>query len=347
MGAGFGLGFKKENLENSFSYFNTGEISGYLEFRWYYDMKKRLNEKNLKRNLSGNYVSLGVRYSGITRNFRSEFIGEQKKKSNSDNFISIYTKWGAQRRFLKRGYFDFGFNTGAEFSLVNSQSAFFLSSFVDAGFGFADDKQKLDYNRLCPVLRCYAYDKFIIKTNLSGLFSIKAGGFGFAATFNPEAIVELKIGSSPFSISGGLKLKLFYSAITNTEIGKVFPSFENIITPTLETRWYYNLNKRILKGKTGNGFSANYISVGGLYRYKSRKFTNERVLDFGLDSFKTKETTYGGYLLYGIQRTYGKHFFFDANIGFFGGIKTNNWVINDPSSVTFRPIGNLRIGYRF
>lgn len=64
-------------------------------------------------------------------------------------------------------------------------------------------------------------------------------------------------------------------------------------------RYYYNLNRRILKGKSANNFSANYLGVE----------PNLRVNYRGGDSgFSVK-------LLYGIQRRIGKYGYVDFDIG--------------------------------
>ena len=64
-------------------------------------------------------------------------------------------------------------------------------------------------------------------------------------------------------------------------------------------RYYYNLNRRILRGKSANNFSANYIGVEPNLRFNYRK---------GDSGFSVK-------LLYGIQRRIGKRGYVDFDVG--------------------------------
>ncbi|MEQ9299236.1 MAG: hypothetical protein RIF33_11750 [Cyclobacteriaceae bacterium] len=65
-------------------------------------------------------------------------------------------------------------------------------------------------------------------------------------------------------------------------------------------RYYYNMNRRILKGKSANNFSANYIGSTANY---GRRFHDD-------DS----QVTWN--LVYGIQRRLGKRMFLDFTVGF-------------------------------
>lgn len=64
-------------------------------------------------------------------------------------------------------------------------------------------------------------------------------------------------------------------------------------------RYYYNMNRRILKGKSANNFSANYIGSTANY---GRRFHSD-------DS----QVTWN--LVYGIQRRVGRRGFFDFTVG--------------------------------
>ena len=67
------------------------------------------------------------------------------------------------------------------------------------------------------------------------------------------------------------------------------------------TKYYYNMNRRILKGKSANNFSADYIGLAVVNKY----------------AFKGKDD-YGASLnvVYGIQRRLGKLSFLQFEIGF-------------------------------
>ena len=64
-------------------------------------------------------------------------------------------------------------------------------------------------------------------------------------------------------------------------------------------RYYYNINKRILKGKSANNLSANYVAVEPDLRFNYGR---------GDSGFSVK-------LLYGIQRRIGKRGYLDFDVG--------------------------------
>ena len=65
-------------------------------------------------------------------------------------------------------------------------------------------------------------------------------------------------------------------------------------------RYYFNMQKRILKGKSANNFSANYISARMNYKHRPPDADNQVSLD----------------LLFGIQRRIWKVGYIDFDIGF-------------------------------
>ena len=64
-------------------------------------------------------------------------------------------------------------------------------------------------------------------------------------------------------------------------------------------RYYFNMNKRILKGKSANNFSANYLSTRLSYRYRPPDEDGQLSVD----------------LLFGIQRRIWKYGYIDFDIG--------------------------------
>ena len=97
-------------------------------------------------------------------------------------------------------------------------------------------------------------------------------------------------------------------------------------------RYYYNMNKRILKGKSANNFSANYIGPMTNYRYSvSPNFANNL----------------SGYFVYGIQRRLGKYGYLDFKMGPGYEYKTVN--LRDPNynDEGFSLIIDFKIGLAF
>ena len=329
---------KAFSLDAAISYNGSGpnsEIFSYgsdfsLESRWYY--KTRKNEGQTA-GLSGSYFALGAGYTYTQTSFNSQGI-------HSDyNSFPVFAKWGLQRRFLKRGYVDFGVRTGANISLTDwAPTSFFLGTYVDAGLAFTRDKQELDFDKLCPVLRCHASDRFLLKTNLVDIISLGFVRKTFIGTIRPNIAAEVKLGESPFSINTNLSCGLTFSASWDH-------AYTFAIEPKLlvEGRWYYNLKRRILNGKTGNGLSANYISIGGLYQGEYQTVVG------GPYNYDFNKEFFGARLSTGIQRAISKHLYFDVNIGVGYGKGHEYDEANDATTNQNKFIFDfgIAIGYRF
>jgi len=313
------------------------QLSTILEPRWYYNMAKRVKEGKGKFNMSGNYFALGTAY---TFDFETldDFESGEIIKTNTD-FISLYAKWGMQRRFLKKAYIDFGVKASFNFYInENIPVSSIISTYINAGFVFAKDRQiPLDKDKLCSVLRCYASDRFLLKTNLNGLLIIGVNDNGNWFSFNPEFAAELKLGFSPFSLNAELSVKSIYQGATE-ELKST--SYFTLLT-AIESRWYYNLKHRMLKGKTGNGLSANYFAFGisNLF-YRER---DEEDADYYPFNEISKYNELGIHLLTGIQRTYAKHVYIDVNFGF----RVFQYLDESYFDPIFELTGLLAIGYRF
>ena len=64
-------------------------------------------------------------------------------------------------------------------------------------------------------------------------------------------------------------------------------------------RYYYNMKRRILKGKSANNFSGNYLSAVLTYGYRFQDDDDQATIN----------------ILYGIQRRLGRYGFIDFNVG--------------------------------
>ncbi len=295
---------------------NSAGFYASLETRWYYRMNKRVREDKLARNMSDNYLAVGLSYS---QSLNSSYIYFKP--------ITVFAKWGLQRRFLKYGHIDFGVKAGALF-LINRKGSriFSFSNFVDVGFAFTKDKYELDRKKLCPILKCYDADKFIIKSNLSGLFEISISKSKYIA-LSPHIAFERKISKSSFSVNLELRSHFSYTLFNYQEVKKNYWLFSSNVL--LEGRWYYNLKNRILKGKTGNGLSANYIALGGSLIYSE-----------GTNLYGNKFHNYL-HISTGWQRLFSKHLYLDINVGFGYRFETEN--VNAGHSWP----SNIAVGYRF
>ena len=276
-------------------------IESSLESRWYYKNHKNIRDNIPTANLSGGYVALGA---GYRKAYHAVY---DRETGYSDlEFIPLYAKWGVQRRFLKRGFVDVGLMAGWNKSLSgDTWSTLFFNTYVDVGLAFTRDKYKLDFDKLCPVLRCHAEDRFLLKTNLVNIINLAYVRESLIGSIEPNIAAEFKLGTSPFSINTKLGSKFQYSKVQNydAEIFSINPEL------TIEGRYYYNLHRRMLKGKSGNGLSANYISLGGTYLggyYNSTSGGNNRREESSFVGIKAGT---------GIQRLISNHLYLDMNIG--------------------------------
>lgn len=303
-----------------------------LEPRWYYGNRKRQSAFSTAGNLSGAYLSLSAGYQ--TFNDRD---GDGDLHIEQD-YIPMYLKWGLQRRFLKRGYVDIGLSAGYRFSLNDAlPSSFSVRTYTEAGLLFARDKHKLDFDKLCPVLRCQAADKFIFKIDLMDVVTFSYLRNTYFAAIIPNIGAEFKIGTSPFSINTMLscKTQIGFSTKYDFETYEFHPEF------LFEGRYYYNLQRRILNGKSGNGLSANYVALGAIY--------NGQYITIHRNGYNhhSDVSIIGGIVSTGIQRLINNNLYYDINLGFGYGrqYEATNGVTTSKNRSIFK-LG-IAIGYRF
>ena len=300
-------------------------ISASLETRWYYRMNKRVREKKVARNMSDNYLAVGLTYTQSRNAPLFDY-----------NAIIAFAKWGFQRRFLKYGHVDFGVKASAVF-LINRPGTliYSLSNFVDVGLAFTKDTYKLDREKLCPLLKCYEADKFIIKSDISRIFRLSFTKYMVHGGISPHIAFERKIGKSPFSVNAELRAAM--SNYYMFEVKEYHWYFRSDIL--LEGRWYYNLKQRILKGKTGNGLSANYIAMGWENTFKSTIY---------LDNTRRNNFYNQVFITTGIQRLYSKHMYFDVNFGLGFWLETEEYYdLKDYLEYNLYPYTRFALGYRF
>jgi len=175
---------------------------------------------------------------------------------------------------------------------------------------------------------------------------VLCSSFGFSQEVQDDASVEKSvfgIQTGPlglFSIHNELKLSnqvALRSEIGLGDIG-VFTdddfdlSFFTTFSATLEPRWYYNLTKRVSKGKRIDGNSGNYLSLrASYYSYDLSE----------LDEYNLNNPFVA--LNWGIRRNIGDHFIYEATLGGGLGFATDD----GKRTIGFTPYTNLKIGYLF
>ncbi|MDP2723689.1 MAG: hypothetical protein Q8O72_13115 [Bacteroidales bacterium] len=298
-----------------------------LESRWYYRLNKHIQHDRVARSMSDNYLALGLEYAYFYN------LHNYNMEDSPKNYLTLFAKWGIQRRFLKHGYANFGVKAGI-IKAINKPFAtsFVFDTYVNLGLVFTKDKYKLDHEKLCPVFKCYEGYNFIIKSNLGSLIGLSSNADNIRFHFSPQIAFERKIACSSFSVNteahGIFRYEVSTKTTTNNE---PYRFHEYLLTTTLlvEGRWYYNLKRRMVKGKTGNGLSADYIAFGGSDSYDFRS------------SYALNEQNPKIFLVTGWQRIFGKHLYYDIQVGF------EHTFLRYTTSSYLTARARFDVGYRF
>jgi hypothetical protein len=118
--------------------------------------------------------------------------------------------------------------------------------------------------------------------------------------------------------------------------------FYGILHLSLEPRWYYNLNKRLKKGKNIDRNSGNFLAFLIAGNFDDVSFTNnDRIRTLDQIKFVPK---------WGIRRSLGKHISYEAGIGFgyeryLNGTARTVGVFGSGSKGNFTADIHLRIGF--
>jgi len=337
---GFTANISLKNINNLSFLENRNILIANFSMKYYYKMKLRNKSRNTPFNLSGNYFSLGYEVNNNGIKIEKKTINGVEYQDYKSVLSSTYfLKWGMQRRYLKNGFIDAGirasYNLNGDFN--NSLQ---LHSETSIGLAFAKDKSSLNDRRLCSVIKCFESDRSIFKLNVSNMFGVSTTIDYFSFTLNPEITHEFKLGKSSFSINNTINLELQSSGFNNAP--SVYMSY------LFESRYYFNLKSRILKGKTGNGLSADYFSLGiynhyhnnsDIYLYSS--------INYLTPEYRNQKSNYlQPQLTIGTQRFVGEHFFYDIGFGF----RMNN-LIDKERIASSRFFNDLiiynKVGFRF
>ncbi len=314
---------KSTNLDEILAAQYTNGFIISIESRWYYRMNKRVREKKVARNMSDNYFAVGFSY------------GQTISSSFDYQSINVYTKWGFQRRFLKHGHVDFGVKAGVVSLFSEEWRAISITEFVDVGLAFTKSEYELDKEKLCPILKCYDADKFIVKSNLSGLLALIISKNIYIG-LEPHIAFERKIGKSAFSVDAELRLYVNFGTWKKAQKNGIWGyGYEAL----LEGRWYYNLKHRILRGKSGNGLSANYFAIGFNNSFYSQVYASDLRFDRFINQINIST---------GIQRLYSRHMYFDVSFGFGFNLEQDTYLTaKDYIEYGVKLYTRFALGYRF
>jgi hypothetical protein len=257
--------------------------------RWYFSKKT----ENVVNNLNGNYVGLNALYS----------LGQVIGQENKTNW-GLVANYGIQKRIFNNWYFDYQLGVGVDkFNFPDSKTDdvhFRLHHKLALGLAFGGGKK--GQTNTCDLFSCFEEESSLWKLDLLTLYNQYHHDV-FYVNIHPE--YERKIGQSSFSV--------------NTDVTISYSQFDNQqkkygLKAAIEPRFYYNMKKRIAKGKSANNLSGNYFSfnISGGYNDESRATYN--IDGRELKAVNIHGTAYVIEAKWGIQRRLFKNGFLDFSL---------------------------------
>lgn len=229
-----------------------------IESRYYYNMRKRINQGLQSNNVSGPYVSI-FGAAGERRNTSDSQVPEEG--------YSIGMRLAQQQRILNKEYYDIGISIEhSHKSLIDSpdisSDQIRIDLFANYGFMFGK-KYDIDSDSKCAYLRCYSNRKSAWRVNLkdlaslSGTFSDTNQDAGWIFYMRPNITYERKIANSSFSIEQEINSLVRFGQEDSFLflIDDLSLLFSNRLTYKIGGKYYYNMKKRIREGKSGNNLS--------------------------------------------------------------------------------------------
>lgn len=363
IGISYGMGIGEQPYRYNFERDNGWIYSAALtvEGRWYHDMKKRIEKGRSANNFGGKYLALQAH---LDNNPTLNNAWESKK---------IDLRYGLQQRYMRNGYFDasIGAGIGNYFSGVDWSTLFSTDQKFIVGLAAFLPKMKDSTQRgdLCDILHCQDEQNQMLKINLFNVFNVWATPNYHNVRVAPSITFEKKIGRSPFSVEATLEAD--YISNKNNNYVTTYDLSGSIINisrytnryaygswyATGELRWYHNMRKRVLQGRSGNnlsgGFLALQIDKGSLIKNSARYTTTDgssRSVGylFGLDYWA------GNFVIGNQQRLFNEGFFqYKFGMGHtFGGY---NYAYGGPDLPLrqerrpgeFQFVADVKIGFAF
>lgn len=245
VGAYYGVGLGYYGISR---WLNSSSLA--VEGRWYHDMKKRINTGRSAGNFGGRYIALEGR------------MVSTRSSAESWNGGRFTLRYGLQQRLMRKGYFDISFGAGItnQSSISNSSMSFGTDQRVSVGLAAFLPRVKTApvKNDLCEVLHCQDEQYRMLKINTFGILNFWSTGNDYNFGLRPNIAFEHKIGRSPFSVE--LDLAASYNRGNYLSFSDIRFASANW-NATGEVKWYYNMRKRILDGRSGNNLSGAFIGL--------------------------------------------------------------------------------------
>jgi hypothetical protein len=294
------------------------------QLRWFFDMRRRMQNGKNANNFTGNYMALFYNVPGITR--FDPITGLREGAQWKAEYISqVGLRFGLQRRFLNYGFMDFSFSlsTASDQFSIKPKSLMFSTQ---ASFGIAlGDWKKAARPPLCDIFLCDELEKQQWKVRLPDLsisHNLKRLRTGLAYerhlarswTINLQLDGALNGGVNTISHDWEQDYILPDGQMGTRSIPyALVTSKENVVIASVQPRYYFLQKRQRLLGKGGNGFSGVYAGLNSQYNYYkgTHRFKYLQEKDIRL---QTRTVYVGG--LVGFQLRLFSHGYLDFNSSF-------------------------------
>ena len=324
--------------------------------RWYYNMKKRIEEGKSANNFSGSYFGIGYALQNYyAKDLSAIYTGANKVENPFYTNRTLGINWGLQRRFFQHGWADFrlSLNKSNQKYSTGYNSVYFpnesvaLSTSWQIGLAIGDIKRNTARPQSCDVFRCLEEQKSLLKIRMPYLqIGVKSQWLMFGAAY------ERRLGNSAFSLSFENTVKFSGSNVYNDYIfkagdtlgvSKFIDKYSYNVTnwSNLELRYYIFKKRQIAMGRTALNFSGVYV---GLNQGLALSYF---IPGFSINGVETKGSWTQNYWtapLIGIQQRLFKNGFIDFKFGIPLRPLTKN---NNNGGLVTHNVTDLRIGFAF
>ena len=197
---------------------------------------------------------------------------------------------------------------------------------------------------ILPLLLFFSLQVSAQNQNDTSKISIEKSIYGIQAGFLGTWLYNESRLSNEFALRSQVGFDFRIEGVSQFESAGPNDVFYGILHISLEPRWYYNLDKRMKKGKTIDRNSGNFLALFIAGHFDDISFSNnDRIRSLDQIKFIPK---------WGIRRTTGKHISYEAGIGFgyeryLNGTALNNagGVFASGSKGNFSADIHLRVGF--
>lgn len=276
---------------------------GAVEGRWYYRMKKRVNENIQQANITGEYVSIKAEHFSRS-NINFGLINSYLYRNPSATFADVerYSlNWGKQFG----NTVDFGISVGVKKGQSNSEIphvsrndsdySWFIKTTNQIGIGFLFSRKQNSLPSQCGFLLCNSNVNHLLKLNLGDFIYFDASH----QRLKLDVSYEQKIPKTAFSLNStiqflglntlGRNVVEYRDTVIVSEVGvkkysyKIPVFSDNLANQAGYTiglrqqiRYYFGMSKRVQNGKSGDNLNGFY--TGAEAGYFISKSINQKMI---------------------------------------------------------------------